>query len=105
MISASTMPPSLRSTVMDTLAQGLGRAQVASRPRRGWGSWSECALQLAPIRWGPEAPFASLPMRNARVRAMAFPGTARRAILGPTKVNRSVTIRFGSASINHFGVS
>jgi hypothetical protein len=30
---------------------------------------------LAPIRWEPEDPCASLPMRNARVQAMVFPGT------------------------------
>ena len=51
------------------------------------GSWSERALRSAPIRWGPVAASGSPPMRNARVRAMASLGMARRASLGPTKVN------------------
>jgi hypothetical protein len=65
----------------------LDQARAAGRPRSGWGSWSERALRSAPIRWGLVAAFALRRMRSARVQAMAFPGMARRASLGPTKVN------------------
>jgi|688.fasta_scaffold903501_2 hypothetical protein len=51
------------------------------------GSWSEPALRSAPIRWGLVAAFALLPLRSARVQAMVSRGMARRASLGPTKVN------------------
>jgi hypothetical protein len=36
-------------------------------------------------------------MRNARVQAMALPGMAHRASLGPTIVNRMVTIGLGDS--------
>jgi len=39
-------------------------------------------------------------MRNARVRAMAFPGTARRARTGPTNVNR-VTLAGNTAWVRN----
>jgi len=73
----------------------LDQARAAGRLRSGWGSWSERALQSAPIRWGSVAAFASLPLLSARVRTMVFPGTARRASLGPTKVNRLRLIGLG----------
>ena len=59
----------------------LDQAQVAGRLRSGWGSWSERAIQSAPIRWGSVAAFALLRLRNARVLAMVFPVMARRASL------------------------
>ena len=59
---------------------------LSSREAAG-GSWSERAIQSAPIRWGSVAAFALLRLRNARVLAMVFPLMARRASLGPTKVN------------------
>ena len=65
----------------------LDQARAAGRLRSGWGSWSERAIQPGPIRWGSVAAFALLRLRNARVRAMASLGMARRARMGPTKVN------------------
>ena len=72
----------------------LDQARAAGRPRSGWGSWSERAIQSAPIRWGPVASFALLRLRNARVRAMVSLGLARRASLGPTKVKPLLLIIF-----------
>ena len=46
---------------------------------------------------GPVAASGSPPMRNARVRAMASLGMARRASLGPTKVNPLRLIVLGDA--------
>ena len=129
-ISASTMPPSLRSTVIEILAQvawsdffisenkrlsavrengplmdaderlwtifwfgsdffehpiahGLlsTLSNLLSSREAARGSWSERALRSAPIRWGPVAASGSPPMRNARVRAMAFPAKVHRASL------------------------
>jgi hypothetical protein len=73
----------------------LDQARAAGLPRSGWGSWSERAIQSAPIRWGSVAAFALLRMRSARVQAMVSPGMARQASLGPTKVNRLRLIGLG----------
>jgi hypothetical protein len=67
--------------LLSTLSNLLSSREAAR------GSWSERAIRSAPIRWGLEAPCGSLPLRSARVRAMASLGMARRASLGPTKVN------------------
>ena len=67
--------------LLSTLSNLLSSREAAR------GSWSERAIRSAPIRWGLEVPCASLPLRSARVRAMAFPLKVHRASLGPTKVN------------------
>ena len=61
------------------------------------GSWWEPALRSAPIRWGLVAAFALRRMRSARVQAMVSLGMARRASLGPTKVNPLRLIGQGDA--------
>ena len=67
--------------LLSTLSNLLSSCEAAR------GSWSERAIRSAPIRWGSVAAFALLRLRNARVLAMVFPGTAHRASLGPTTVN------------------
>ena len=67
--------------LLSTLSNLLSSRQAAR------GSWSERAIQSAPIRWGSVAAFALRRMRSVRVQAMVSLGMARRASLGPTKVN------------------
>ena len=57
--------------LLSTLSNLLSSRQAAG------GSWSEPAIQSAPIRWGLVAAFALRRMRSARVQTMVFPGMAR----------------------------